>query len=78
MDDGALHGELATNCFTLDEIKLLQNMFLTRYNISTRLYNPPKTGQYVLFITKESLHDFEDLVRPYIIPSMEYKLKYKS
>lgn len=75
MDDGSLHGELATNCFSLKEVKMLQDMFLDKYNIKTRLYNPPKTNQYVIFIENSDLHLFEDLVRPYIVDSMKYKLK---
>lgn len=49
-------------------------MFLVKFNIKTRLYNPPTLEQYTLCVEKESLNDFEDLIEPYIIPSMKYKL----
>ena len=74
MDDGSKRGLFATNCFSEKECKMLQDMFLTKFNIKTRLYCPPNLNQYTLCIKQESLNDFENLIRPYIIPSMEYKL----
>ena len=74
MDDGSKRGLFATNCFSEEECKMLQDMFLTKFNIKTRLYCPPNLNQCTLCIKQESLVDFENLIRPYIIPSMEYKL----
>lgn len=75
MDDGFIHGGLSTNCFTLEEIGLLQSA-LKRYGINTRIYEDKKLQQFVLFITFESLKDFEELISPYMIESMKYKLRY--
>lgn len=74
MDDGSRRGVFATNCFTKEECEILQEMFLVKFNIKTRLYNPPILEQYTLCVEKDSLNDFEDLIEPYIIPSMKYKL----
>ena len=78
MDDGFLHGGLATNCFTPQEIKLLQDMFLNKYDINTRIYHDGKKNQDVLFICFESLENFENLIKPYMIESMYYKLRFTS
>lgn len=74
MDDGSCRGIFATNCFSKNECEMLQDMFLTKFNIKTRLYCSPNSNQYTLCIKQESLLDFENLIKPYIIPSMEYKL----
>ena len=74
MDDGSRRGLFATNSFSKEECLLLQEMFLTKFNIKTRLYQSPNLEQYTLCIKAESLTDFENLIKPYIIPSMKYKL----
>lgn len=77
MDDGSLRGIFATNGFTYNEVSLLQEMFITRFNIKTRLYKVPNKEQWTLMTLKEDVKKLEDLIRPYIIPDMMYKLKYK-
>ena len=75
MDDGSECGTIATNSFSLDEVKLLQNWLLKKWNISSTIWG--KRVNYVLHIDNSSRQQFENLIKPYIIPSMEYKLKYK-
>lgn len=74
MDDGCNQGILATNGFTENEVNLLQMWLKEKWNIIT---NKQKNKNYfILKITKESRLEFDKLIFPYIIPSMQYKLKY--
>ena len=74
MDDGSECGTIATNCFSLDEVELLINWLKTKWNIiSTKQKNK---AHYVLHISQKSRLDFEQLIFPYMIPSMYYKLKF--
>lgn len=77
MDDGCNCGTIATNCFSYEEIELIQAWFLAKYNISTTIRKQmSKKGiyQYLIYIKTESRPHFYELVKPYFIPSMEYKL----
>lgn len=74
MDDGCNQGILATNSFTESEVNLLQTWLKEKWNITT-VKQKSKT-YFILKITKESRLDFDKLIFPYIIPSMQYKLKY--
>lgn len=78
MDDGAEHGVIATNSFSLEEIELLQTMLNDKFNIRTRLYKMPNVEQYVIKILAEDRFKFFKLVEPYIIPSMLYKFRKKA
>lgn len=73
MDDGCNAGTLATNCFTKQECELIQKWLDETYNIKTTLHNAPN-NQYIIYIKSESRSTFYNLVEPYFIPSMLYKL----
>lgn len=73
MDDGCNSGTLATNCFTLDECKLIQDWLYNTYKIETTLQKAPN-NQYLVYIKTKSRPIFYDLVYPYMVPSMLYKL----
>jgi len=75
MDDGSVSGTIATNCFTLQEVTLLQEWLQEKWDIYTTIHNIAKS-QYVLYIPVKSRFQFETIIFPYIIPSMYYKLKY--
>ena len=77
MDDGSNSGVLATNSFSYEEVLLIHNWFNDKYNIKTSVQTQKsKSGtQYLIYIKTESRHTFYNLVKPYIIPSMEYKFK---
>lgn len=74
MDDGSRNGVIATNSFSLEECKMLQKMLLNKFNIYTTLQKNKEN--YIVYIISESRKEFDDLVRPYIIDSMKYKLRY--
>lgn len=72
MDDGTNRGTIATNSFSSDEITLLLNFLKERFNIvATRQKN---LDSEVIHISSESRLHFEELIFPYIIPEMYYKL----
>lgn len=89
MDDGCNSGSLYTMGFSLEENELLQEWLLNTYNIKTSIHKykgyskenssklipGTKECYYSLYIKAESRKLFKDLISPYIIPSMEYKLQ---
>ena len=74
MDDGSNCGVLATNCFSEEEIGLLVEWMKNKWNILCTINI--NSNNYVLRISQKSRLDFERLIFPYIIPSMQYKLKF--
>jgi hypothetical protein len=77
MDDGSSLGKgarIATNCFTLEEVNFLCNILKSRYNI---IATPNKCGKdkgYILYIHVNSMNIFTKIVKPYLLPSLYYKL----
>jgi len=74
MDDGSNDGVLATNSFTLPELEMLQNWLKQKWDVSTTLQK--NKSNFVIYIRQDSRKHFEELIFPYIIPSMYYKLKF--
>lgn len=74
MDDGSVRGIFATNCFSLPELELCQKWFMDKFKIKTRIKKVINKEQYLLIVENESLLDFEELIYPYMHPSMYYKL----
>lgn len=74
MDDGSNDGVLATNSFTLPELEMLQNWLKQKWDVSTTLQK--NKSNFVIYIRQDSRKHFEELIFPYIIPSMHYKLKF--
>lgn len=74
MDDGCKKGTFATNCFSEQEIDLLISWLNAKWNIEcTKQKN---LNNYVIHIKNKSREAFENLIYPYIIPEMKYKLIY--
>lgn len=69
MDDGTWSGNIATNSFSDESINILLNKLLT-YDIMG-----VERNNTIVFSSSE-LRKFNELIRPYIITSMIYKLKY--
>lgn len=75
MDDWSKGGtslKIATNNFTYEEVKFLfQSQRISRDVKAT----PNKAGKnYILYIYKSSKKDFINIIKPYMIKSMYYKL----
>lgn len=78
MDDGSDQGTIATNSFSYSEMELLVNIMIQKFNIKCVIKKVHNKEQYVLHILKEERWKFYELVKPYIIPSMQYKFISKS
>lgn len=72
MDDGyklkSGYG-LATNCFSLEEIKIFQRFLWNKFKIETTIH----TGNRI-YVKSGSKRVFEEIISPYILDSMRYKL----
>jgi heme/copper-type cytochrome/quinol oxidase subunit 4 len=80
MDDGSKTGSsvrIATNSFTLEEINELCKILFIKYNIIATAQKAGKNKGYILYIHKKSLDIFINLVNPYMINSLKYKLGIK-
>lgn len=73
MDDGTVRGCFATNCFTLNEIELLQTVF-DKYQIKTRIRQVTGKEQWLLIVENSDLEKFEKAIYPHLHKSMYYKL----
>jgi hypothetical protein len=87
MDDGSKIGDsvrIATNGFgrsrysardsTLEEIQNLCNILLSKYNIIATPQKAGKNKGYILYIHKKSKETFINIVKPYMMKSLMYKL----
>lgn len=74
MDDGTNSGQIATHCFSLQEVELLSTWLKNKFDINTTIQK--NLRQYILYITAYSRVSFDILIAPYVIPSMKYKLKF--
>jgi hypothetical protein len=77
MDDGSKCGssvKIATHCFTEKEILFLCEILLKKYNIISSKIKDGKNKGYSIYIYKCSLSSFSNIVKPFILPSMYYKL----
>lgn len=77
MDDGSKTGnglKLSSNSFTyLDCIKLSQVLF-DNFNLKASIQSAGVPNQYIIYIWKESMPLLREIVKPYVHPSMKYKL----
>lgn len=89
MDDGCWTGygvRIATNAFTLAEVKLLSNILIHKFNLDCTIQtlsedikspvnkNEIKNKKYSIYIKKNSVDKLTSLILKYMHPSMYYKL----
>ena len=75
MDEGTFKKpgiRIATNCFTMKEVVLLSQSLENKFNIKSTLHLNNNKSQ--LYIKSESMNKLKELIIPYIIPEMLYKL----
>jgi ubiquinol-cytochrome c reductase cytochrome b subunit len=78
MGDGHFTGNgllICTNCFTLEEVRLLQTFLQKEYGISPSLHR--KKQNYCIYIKKENLPNMISKIEPFMHKSMLYKLGIK-
>lgn len=77
MDDGgkASSGlKIATNNFSFNEVKFLANILRKKYKLKTSIIKTGALNQYNIYISKTSMKDLVEIIRPYLHNSMYYKL----
>ena len=77
MDGGSKlkHGvRIATNNFTLNEVQFLCHILYKKYNLIATVHTGGKGKGYVFYINNKSVPLLISLVKPYMIPSMYYKI----
>ena len=77
MDDGAKVGKglkFSTNSFTYNECLILVKALSDNFNIKASIQSTGSNNQYIIYIWKESMNDLVNIVSPYIIPEMKYKI----
>jgi len=77
MDDGSRLGKsvrIATNCFTFEEVNLLCKVLESKYNIIATPNKCGKSKGHIIYIHVNSMKLFTNLIKPYLLPSLYYKL----
>lgn len=78
MQEGSLQKgqgvSIATNSFTYDECKFLAKTLTNKYNLKTSVVKTGTPNQWRISIWKQSMPLLSSLVKPYIIPEMQYKI----
>lgn len=78
MDDGSLYKnkglKFCTNGFTIKEVKYLASLLNSQYNLNPSIHKTGIVNQYNIYIPKSYLNNLIEIVRPYIHPTMYYKL----
>jgi len=75
MDDGSQLGsgfKIATNCFSLCELEELCLLLLKKFNLNCSLHRDK--NKWTIYIKKSSAIHFINLVEPFMLNSMKYKL----
>ena len=77
MDDASKVGKglkLCTNSFTYDECLFLINVLHKNFNLKASVKSAGSNEQYIIYIWKQSMPDLYNIVSPYIILEMKYKI----
>lgn len=74
MDDGNSDGTIATNGFTEQEVNLLVNWLKSFWKFDCS--KQKQLNNFVIHIKSGSRKQFDKLIKPYMVKSMYYKLKY--
>ncbi len=77
MDDGCKVGnslKLSTNSFTYNECVILIKALNVNFNIKATIHATGAKDQYVIYVLKQSMIELREIVSPYTIPSMKYKI----
>ena len=69
---------IATNSFTYEDCKFLALILSNKFNLKTSVIKTGKPDQWRISIWKNSLPRLVELVEPYFIPEMKYKLNIKN
>jgi ubiquinol-cytochrome c reductase cytochrome b subunit len=77
MDDGSKVGKglkLSTNNFTKHECLTLVSVLEKNFNIKSTVQSAGSRDSYIIYIWKDSLNKVRNIVLPYMVPAMKYKI----
>ena len=77
MDDGTKVGKgikFCTNSFTYEECLRLVKVLYHNFNLKASVQSAGADNQYIIYIWKQSMPDIRNIVNPFIIPEMKYKI----
>lgn len=66
--------KIATNSFTYDEVNFLAKILRDKYNFKVSVIKAGALNQYNLYISKSSMKDLVEIIKPYLHSTMYYKL----
>lgn len=68
---------ISTDCFTSEEHDIIVNYFREKWNINFYKYYSKTRDVYCIRANKEAAIKFINLIKPYVISSMQYKIDLK-
>jgi hypothetical protein len=74
MDDGSERGMWSTHSFSKQENEIICTYLKEKWNIDSYVYWVEKKDLYCILIHNRSLQILRNIIKPYIIPSMLYKI----
>ena len=79
MDDGSKLGsgfKIATNCFELFELEELCKLLFIKYDLHCNIHSNKVKGNltWTIYINKRSARSFANIIEPFMLNSMKYKL----
>jgi len=80
MDDGSKVNQslkFNTNSFSYNDCLLIIKALYNNFNIKASIQSAGSKNKYIIYIWKESMTDLINIVSPYIVPEMRYKLNFK-
>ena len=77
MGDGGFKSKgiyICTDSYTIQDVVRLMNVLIIRYDLKCTLHKASNKFGYRIYISRNSLYKVKEIVKPYFIPSMIYKL----
>lgn len=77
MDDGSKINKtvrIATNCFHKSDLECLCKLLNHKYDLDVSIHKSGLNKGHILYIKTSSLNKFIEIVKPYMLPCMLYKL----
>lgn len=77
MDDGSKVGKglkFSTNSYTYEDCLKLVNALSNNFGIKSSIQSAGARNQYIIYVWKESMYKLREIVSPYMIDEMRYKI----
>jgi LAGLIDADG DNA endonuclease family len=77
MGDGGFKSQgvyLCTDSYTIQDVVRLMNVLIVRYDLKCTLHKSSNGLGYRIYISRNSVGKVVEIVKPYLIPSMYYKV----